>query len=460
MVTRGAVRLAGEGKIAADDATVPRSHANEQRRRRVAGAARDRLRGALRRSRAAMAGALTGLRVLDLSRILAGPWATQNFADMGADVIKIERPGEGDDTRKMGPPWIRDRDSGENVDAAYYASCNRGKRSVTLDIASREGQAIAHRLIDASDVLVENYKVGTLAKYGLDYASVAKRNPRLVYCSITGFGQTGPYRHRPGYDFLIQGMGGLMSVTGERDDRPGGGPQRAGVALADILCGMYATSAILAALFHRATSGKGQYIDLALLDAQVATLANQGMNWLIGGVAPTRYGNGHPNLVPYQAFATADGHIVLAIGNDEQFARFCAAVGRLDLGNDARYATIAQRNAHRDTLIPVLEAIIGRDTTAHWVGSLEAVDVPCGPINTIDRVFDDPQVRSRGMRLDLPHARAGTLPSIASPMRFSDTPVEYTHAPPVLGQHTAEVLRELAGIDDDGLRALRSRRVV
>ena len=268
-----------------------------------------------------MAGALTGLRVLDLSRILAGPWATQNFADMGADVIKIERPGEGDDTRKMGPPWIRDRDSGENVDAAYYASCNRGKRSVTLDIAAPEGQAIAHRLIDASDVLVENYKVGTLAKYGLDYASVAKRNPRLVYCSITGFGQTGPYRHRPGYDFLIQGMGGLMSVTGQRDDRPGGGPQRAGVALADILCGMYATSAILAALFHRATSGKGQYIDLALLDSQVATLANQGMNWLIGGVVPTRYGNGHPNLVPYQAFATTDGHIVLAIGNDEQFVR-------------------------------------------------------------------------------------------------------------------------------------------
>jgi crotonobetainyl-CoA:carnitine CoA-transferase CaiB-like acyl-CoA transferase len=407
-----------------------------------------------------MAGPLTGIRVLDLSRILAGPWATQNFADMGADVIKVERPGEGDDTRKMGPPWIRDAASGENVDAAYFASCNRGKRSVTLDIASPEGQAIAQRLVDASDVLVENYKVGALAKYGLDYASVAARNPRIVYCSITGFGQTGPYRNRPGYDFLVQGMGGLMSVTGERDDRPGGGPQRAGVALADILCGMYATSAVIAALFHRATSGKGQHIDLALLDAQVATLANQGMNWLIGGVVPKRYGNGHPNIVPYQAFATADGHIILAVGNDEQFARFCAAVGRRDISDDARFATIAQRNANRDTLIPMLEAIIRERATDEWVRTLEAVGVPCGPINSIDRVFADPQVEARGMRVDLPHPRAGTLPSIASPIRFSDTPVAYTHAPPVLGQHTAEVLRELAGVGDERLQELRSHGIV
>jgi crotonobetainyl-CoA:carnitine CoA-transferase CaiB-like acyl-CoA transferase len=407
-----------------------------------------------------MAGPLAGIRVLDLSRILAGPWATQNFADMGADVVKIERPGEGDDTRKMGPPWIRDAATGEAVDAAYFASCNRGKRSVTLDIATPEGRAIAHRLVEASDVLVENYKVGALAKYGLDYGSAAKVNPRIVYCSITGFGQTGPYAQRPGYDFLVQGMGGLMSVTGERDDLPGGGPQRAGVALADILTGMYATSAVVAALFHRERTGRGQYIDMALLDAQVATLANQGMNWLIGGSVPKRFGNGHPNIVPYQAFATADGHVILAIGNDEQYARFCAAAGRPELASDERYRTIAQRNAHRTTLIPELAAILASRTTDEWVALAERVQVPIGPINTIDRVFADPQVVARGMRVDLPHPRAGTLPSIASPMRFSETPVEYTHAPPVLGQHTAEVLRELAGVDGEELARLREKRVV
>jgi crotonobetainyl-CoA:carnitine CoA-transferase CaiB-like acyl-CoA transferase len=407
-----------------------------------------------------MAGPLAGIRVLDLSRILAGPWATQNFADMGADVVKIERPGEGDDTRKMGPPWIRDAATGEAVDAAYFASCNRGKRSVTLDIATPDGRAIAHRLVEASDVLVENYKVGALAKYGLDYASVAKVNPRIVYCSITGFGQTGPYAQRPGYDFLVQGMGGLMSVTGERDDLPGGGPQRAGVALADILTGMYATSAVVAALFHRERTGRGQVIDMALLDAQVATLANQGMNWLIGGSVPKRFGNGHPNIVPYQAFATADGHVIVAIGNDEQYARFCAAAGRPELADDERYRTIAQRNAHRTTLIPELAAILASRTTDEWVALAERVQVPIGPINTIDRVFADPQVVARGMRVDLPHPRAGTLPSIASPMRFSETPVEYTHAPPVLGQHTAEVLRELAGIDGEELARLKEKRVV
>ena len=407
-----------------------------------------------------MAGPLAGFRVLDLSRILAGPWASQNFADMGADVIKIERPGEGDDTRKMGPPWIRDAATGEKLDAAYFASCNRGKRSVTLDIASAQGQAIARRLVAASDVLLENYRVGALAKYGLDYASLAPSHPRLVYCSITGFGQTGPYAQRPGYDFLVQGMGGLMSVTGERDDLPGGGPQRAGVALADILTGMYATSAVVAALYHREHSGRGQYIDMALLDAQVATLANQGMNWLIGGEVPKRFGNGHPNIVPYQAFATADGHVILAIGNDEQFARFCEAAGRPELAGDERYRSIAQRNANRTTLIPALAAILaGRDTDA-WVRLAEQVGVPIGPINTIDRVFADPQVVARGMRLDLPHPRAGTLPSIASPMRFSDTPIEYTHAPPELGQHTAAVLGELAGVDAAELAQLKAKRVV
>ncbi len=407
-----------------------------------------------------MAGPLTGLRVLDISRVLAGPWASQMFADMGADVIKIERPGAGDDTRKFGPPWIVDPATGEQIDAAYYASANRGKRSVTLDIASPRGREIAHALVATTDIMLENYKVGALAKYGLDYAAVAAISPRVIYCSITGFGQTGPYRNRPGYDFLIQGMGGLMSVTGERDDLPGGGPQRAGVALADILTGMYASSAILAALHHRTATGRGQYIDLALLDTQVATLANQGMNWLIGGDVPKRSGNGHPNIVPYQAFATADGHIILAVGNDEQFARFCKAVGRDEIAADARYSIIAARNANRDVLIPILAGIIGAHTTDYWIALLESVQVPCGPINTIDRVFADPQVAARQMRLDLPHPRTGTLPSIANPIRFSETPIEYTHAPPMLGQHTDEVLGELLGYDAAELARLRAQGVI
>jgi crotonobetainyl-CoA:carnitine CoA-transferase CaiB-like acyl-CoA transferase len=407
-----------------------------------------------------MAGMLTGIRVLDLSRVLAGPWATQIFADYGADVVKVERPGAGDDTRKFGPPWITDETTGEIVDAAYYASANRGKRSLTLDIATPDGQAIARQLAAQSDILIENYKVGALAKYGLDYAAIQAVNPRIVYCSITGFGQTGPYRNRAGYDFLIQGMGGLMSVTGERDDLPGGGPQRAGVALADILCGMYATSAILAALYRRARTGQGEYIDLALLDAQVATLANQGMNYLIGGAAPKRFGNGHPNIVPYQAFATADGHVILAVGNDEQYARFCAVAGRPELASDPKYVTIAQRNAHRDELIPKLAAVMRQWPSAVWIEKLEAANVPCGPINTIDKVFADPQVRSRGMRVDLPHPRAGTLPSIANPVRFASAPIEYTHAPPLLGQHTDEVLEDLLGLDADARAALRARGVI
>jgi crotonobetainyl-CoA:carnitine CoA-transferase CaiB-like acyl-CoA transferase len=407
-----------------------------------------------------MAGPLTGVRVLDLSRVLAGPWASQICADYGADVVKIEKPGAGDDTRQFGPPWIHDRKTGEAVDAAYYASCNRGKRSVTLDIAKPAGQAIVRKLALQSDIVIENYKVGALAKYGLDQASLRAVNPRLIYCSITGFGQTGPYRNRPGYDFLIQGMGGLMSVTGERDDLPGGGPQRAGVALADILCGMYAISGILAALYRREHTGEGEYIDIALLDAQVATLANQGMNYLIGGTAPKRSGNGHPNIVPYQAFATADGHIILAVGNDEQYIRFCAVAGRPELASDPRYATIAARNAHRDALIPMLADIVRARTSAQWITSLEAAQVPCGPINTIDKVFADPQVQARGMRVDLPHPRAGTLPSIANPVNFASAPIQYTHASPPLGQHTDEVLEELLGLDAAARDALRAQRVI
>jgi len=407
-----------------------------------------------------VAGMLTGIRVLDLSRVLAGPWATQIFADYGADVVKVERPGAGDDTRKFGPPWITDEATGEIVDAAYYAAANRGKRSLTLDLAQPEGQAIARKLAAQSDILIENYKVGALAKYGLDYAAMRAVNPRIIYCSITGFGQTGPYRNRAGYDFLIQGMGGLMSVTGERDDLPGGGPQRAGVALADILSGMYATSAILAALYRRERTGQGEYIDLALLDTQVATLANQGMNYLIGGTAPRRFGNGHPNIVPYQAFATADGHVILAVGNDEQYARFCAVAGCPELASDQKYVTIAQRNAHREALIPLLAAVIRQRPSAEWIELLEAAQVPCGPINTIDKVFADPQVRSRGMRVDLPHPRAGTLPSIANPVHFATAPIEYTHAPPLLGQHTDEVLEELLGLDGVARAALRAQGVI
>ncbi|GAB2889623.1 CaiB/BaiF CoA transferase family protein [Paralcaligenes ginsengisoli] len=407
-----------------------------------------------------MTGPLSGVRVLDLSRILAGPWSTQTLADLGADVIKVERPGEGDDTRKFGPPWILDRESGKPIDAAYFAGCNRGKRSITVDFTQTEGQALLHRLAEISDIVVENYKVGGLAKYGLDYAKLSAINPRLIYCSITGFGQTGPYRNRPGYDFLIQGMGGLMSITGERDDQPGGGPQKAGVALADIVTGLYATSAILAALHSRHQSGQGQHLDISLFDSQVAVLHNQGMNWLIGGTVPKRSGNGHPNITPYQVFATRDGHIILAVGNDEQFLRFCAVADRADIARDLRFRTIADRNAHRDILLPVLAEVMRSRHSDDWIEALEHNNVPCGPINSIDKVFADPQVRSRGMRLDLPHARAGHVPSIASPMRFSQTPIEYSLAPPMLGEHTGEVLADLLDIGAEEAAKLRAQGTI
>lgn len=361
-----------------------------------------------------MAGPLSGVRVLDLSRILAGPWATQIFADYGADVVKVERPGAGDDTRAFGPPWIRDRETGEIVDAAYYAACNRGKRSVTVDIGKPEGQAIVRRLAASVDVIVENYKVGALGKLGLDYEAVRAVNPRIVYCSITGFGQSGPYRNRPGYDFLIQAMGGLMSVTGERDGLPGAGPQRVGVALADIVCGLYATSAITAALYRRERTGEGEYIDLALLDAQVAVLANQGMNYLIGGERPVRMGNGHPNIVPYQPFATADGDILLAVGNDKYggFARRRAVPSS---ASDLRYATIGARNTNRDELIPRIAAVIRQRQSSEWITLLEQANVPCGPINAIDQVFDDPQVQARG--------HAPGLAASARPERCPRSPI-------------------------------------
>jgi crotonobetainyl-CoA:carnitine CoA-transferase CaiB-like acyl-CoA transferase len=377
------------------------------------------------------AGALTGIRVLDLSRILAGPWATQILADLGAEVTKIEKPGEGDDTRHWGPPWLKDRAGNDTSDAAYYLCANRGKRSITADISSAEGQHTVRELARASDVVVENYKLGGLAKYGLDYASLAALNPRLVYCSITGFGHTGPYANRPGYDFLVQGMGGLMSLTGE----PDGAPQKVGVALADILTGLYAAVGIQAALLERERSGRGQHIDLALLDVSVACLANQAMNYLVGGVVPQRMGNAHPNVVPYQVFAVADGHLILAIGNDAQYRKFCEVAGQPDMGRDPRFASNSARVANREELCARIAGLMRERTMDQWLAALEEAGVPCGPINTLDRVFRDPQVLARGMVETLEHPLAGALPSVRNPIRFSRSEIRSHAPPPLLGEH-------------------------
>jgi crotonobetainyl-CoA:carnitine CoA-transferase CaiB-like acyl-CoA transferase len=388
------------------------------------------------------AGALAGVRVLDLSRVLAGPWAGQLMADLGADVVKVERPGSGDDTRAWGPPWLADVDGEATSESAYYLSANRNKRSVAIDIGTAEGQALVRRLAAKADILLENFKVGGLAQYGLDYASLKAINPRLIYCSITGFGQTGPYAARAGYDFLIQGMGGLMSVTGRADGDEGGGPQKVGVAVTDVMTGLYASVAVLAALAHRERSGEGQHIDMALLDVQVACLANQAANYLVGGVAPRRMGNAHPNIVPYQDFPTADGYMIIAVGNDGQFARFCAAAGHPEWARDERFATNPQRVLHREALIRLIRGVTtGRDT-ADWIAAMEAAGVPCGPINTLDKVFDDPQVRARGLRIEMPHPLAGTVSLVANPIRMSASPVRYRRAPPALGEHTGEVLDE------------------
>ncbi|MFT0533888.1 CaiB/BaiF CoA transferase family protein [Castellaniella hirudinis] len=399
--------------------------------------------------------ALAGIRVLDLSRVLAGPWATQILGDLGADVIKIERPGSGDDTRGWGPPWMPDEHGQDSRVAAYYLCANRNKRSVTVDMASPEGQALIRRLALESDVLVENFKVGGLARYGLDYDSLHALNPRLVYCSITGFGQTGPYAERAGYDFLVQGLGGLMSITGRPDDEPGGGPMKVGVALTDILTGLYAANAIQAALAARRHTGQGQHVDMALLDVQLACLANQAMNYLATGHSPQRLGNAHPSIVPYQDFPTADGHMILAIGNDGQFARFCQEAGQPDLAQDARFASNRARVENRAALIPILRHITTARTTAQWVQALESRAVPCGPINTLEQVFADPQVRARGLKIDLPHPQVGRAPLVASPIRLSDTPVDYRLPPPGLGDHTDEVLSQVLGLDDQALAALR-----
>ncbi len=390
--------------------------------------------------------ALAGIKVLDLSRVLAGPWAGQLLADLGADVVKVERPGAGDDTRSWGPPWLKDAAGDATRDAAYYFCANRNKRSVTIDIAHPDGQALVRRLAMEADVVLENFKVGGLEQYGLDWANLQALKPSLVYCSITGFGQTGPYAQRAGYDFLIQGMGGLMSVTGRADGEEGAGPQKVGVALTDILTGLYATVGILAALAHRDRTGAGQRIDLALLDVQVACLANQTANYLIGGAVPRRMGNAHPNIVPYQDFPTADGDMILAIGNDGQFAKFCDVADLSHWARDERFATNAGRVKHRAELIPLMRQATVMRTTRAWIAALETAGVPCGPINRLDEVFADPQVVARGLRIDLPHAVAGTVPGVANPLRMSASPVAYDRGPPLLGEHTDEVLAQWLGM--------------
>jgi crotonobetainyl-CoA:carnitine CoA-transferase CaiB-like acyl-CoA transferase len=405
-------------------------------------------------------GPLQGVTVLDLSRILAGPWATQALADFGALVIKIERPDTGDDTRSWGPPYVKARDGTDTTESAYFASSNRGKQSVAVDFSKPEGQRIVRRLAERADIVVENYKVGGLARMGLGYPDLAELNPRLIYCSISAFGQSGPDAAKPGYDAMIQGMGGLMSLTGLPDDEPGGGPQKTGIAISDLMAGMYALAAILGALYARESSGVGQYIDLALLDSQVAWLANQGLNFLTTGRAPVRHGNSHPNIVPYQSFVTADGHLMLAVGNDRQFAKFCEVVGRPQLAGDARFATNAARVTNRESLVPMLAAAIKARTTRAWLDLLAGAGVPCGPINDLAGVFAEPQVKHRGMRIDLPHPLAGSVPGIRNPALFSQSALEYREPPPLLGQHTDEVLKKHLGVSDAELAALRVAGVV
>ncbi|MGW9067242.1 CaiB/BaiF CoA transferase family protein [Achromobacter animicus] len=398
---------------------------------------------------------LDGIRVLDLSRILAGPWCTQNLADLGADVIKIERPRVGDDTRAWGPPFLKDGDGQDTNESAYYLSANRNKRSVEADMATPEGAALIRELAAVSDILVENFKVGGLAKYGLDYESLKAINPRLIYCSVTGFGQDGPFAQRPGYDFMIQGMGGLMSITGERDDLPGGGPQKAGVAVTDIVTGMYATVAVLAALQERHRSGQGQHLDIALLDSHVALLANQNSNYFNSGVAPTRAGNAHQNVVPYQVFAASDGHLIVATGNETQYRAYCRAIGVPELGDDPRFATNRLRVTNRVELIGILTDIMREGRRDDWIAKLEAVGVPCGPINDIAQAFAHPQAQARQLRRDMPHPAGGVAPVTASPLRLSDSPVVYRRAPPMLGEHTEEVLRDVLGKSAEAIAAFR-----
>ena len=404
-----------------------------------------------------MPGPLSHIRVLDLSRVLAGPWAGQNLADLGAEVIKVERPGKGDDSRAFGPPWLADADGKPTSEAAYYLAANRGKKSITANLSHPDAQVMLRELAASCDVVIENYKYGDLARYGLGYDDIRAVNPKIVYCSVTGFGQTGPWRERPGYDFMAQGMSGLMSVTGEPDGVPGAGPMRVGIPIIDILTGMYASVAICAALAHRAQTGVGQHLDLALLDTSMAFLSIQGMTYLTTGEAPGRIGNTHPSIVPYQVFPTSDGSVILACGNDNLFSKFCAAAACKHLAGDARFAKNAGRVENRDVLVPLLNAVFAAKTTKEWVAILEAAGVPNGPINSIAEAFDEEQVKARGIRFDLPHPTGGTAPMIASPMKFSATPACQDVPPPLLGQHTDEVLASILGYDTARIALLRER---
>ena len=403
-----------------------------------------------------MPGPLAHIRVLDLSRVLAGPWAGQNLADLGAEVIKVERPSSGDDSRGYGPPWVKDRDGRDTSDSAYFLSCNRGKKSITVNLAHAQGQAIVRELAAKSDVLLENYKFGDLDRYGLGYGRLSQLNPRLLYCSITGFGQTGPDRERPGYDFMVQGMAGLMSLTGE----PEGEPMRFGIPIVDIFTGMYATIAVCAALAQRAESGKGQHLDVALFDSALAMLANQGATFFATGKNPERIGNAHPTIVPYQVFATRDGSVILACGNDNLFGKFCSLAGCEPLAKDPLYAKNGGRVSNRALLVPQLAEIMKKRSTKEWVEALEGAGIPCGPINTLEQALAEPQALARGASLSLPHPAAGKVELIASPLRFSDTPARQDTAPPTLGQHTDEVLRELLGMSADSLSKLRHEGII
>jgi crotonobetainyl-CoA:carnitine CoA-transferase CaiB-like acyl-CoA transferase len=407
-----------------------------------------------------MSGALSHIRVLDLSRVLAGPWAGQILADLGAEVVKVERPGTGDDTRHWGPPFLQNQQGENTTEAAYYLAANRNKQSLTLDFTQAEGQRIVRELAAKSDILIENFKVGGLAAYGLDYASLKALNPRLIYCSITGFGQDGPYAKRAGYDFMIQGLGGLMSLTGRAEGEAGAGPVKVGVALTDILTGLYSTAAMLAALASREQTGKGQHIDMALLDVQVACLANQAMNYLTTGTSPRRLGNAHPNIVPYQDFPSADGDFILTVGNDGQFRKFCEVAGLTALADDPRFSSNKARVAHRAELIPLIRQATVFKTTSEWLTALEKAGVPCGPINDLEQMFADPQVLARGLRIDLPHPLGGSVPQVASPIRLSETPVQYRHAPPLLGEHTEQVLQQWLGMGAEQIAALRQAGVL
>ena len=405
-------------------------------------------------------GALSHIRVLDLSRVLAGPWCTQNLADLGADVIKVERPIVGDDTRHWGPPFAKDANGNETDESAYFICINRNKRSITVDISKPEGQELIRQLVAESDVVIENYKVGDLVKYGLDYESLCKIKPDLIYCSITGFGQTGPYAHRPGYDFIIQGMGGFMSVTGEAEDVEGASPQKSGVAIADIFTGMYATTAILAAVIHRDQTGQGQYIDMSLLDTQIAVMANVSSAYLTSGEIPRRWGNASPIIVPYQTFPTADGWMIVAAGNDGQYRHFVTVGGEPQLADDQRFLTNPDRVKHRKELVPLLEKMTRKKTKGEWIKLLETANVPCGPINNFKEVFENEQVIARNVQIDVPHPTVGDMKLVASPMKLSKTPTEVRMAPPTLGQHTSEILRERLHLDDETIAQLHQKGVI